>query len=1358
MKQFLFILLFILPLSVGFSQDNTVWLRPNMGQWHENICYQVNLNSGKMYVEADGFTYHFYDTPASNHQHHEQATHNDETFKNHVVKSKFLGSSWSRQALEAEKSAFYENYYLGNNPSGWKSEVYNYKKVTLQNFYPSIDLQLDGSQEKLKYSFIVAPHQVVNQIKWQAEGANSIQIDKEGNLVFQTTLGTIKETAPIAWTTKNGIKTPVIINYKINNNIIGFDFPNGYTTSDTLIIDPYLVFSTFTGATTDNWGMTATPGPNGEMYAGGISFGAGYPITTGAFDASFNGGNSNMNIAGFDVSISKFSSDGTQLLFSTYLGGNANELPQSMIATHTGDLYVLGITASANFPLGTTPYQSTFNGGATTVENSLKFNGSDFYVVKFNVSGTQLLASTYVGGSSIDGLNTSTLKFNYGDQFRGEIILHGNDILVASHTQSANFPVTNGSTLNGSQDIVVFKLNSDLTQLLWSSYFGGSGVETGNSIALSSTGEAFVTGGTSSSDFTLTGFDPSFNGDRDGYILKLNATTGAVLAGTYLGQGEYDQSYFVSLDIDDFVYVFGQSESAWTISAGKYGNANSGQFIQKYNNALTSVLWTTMIGAGTGHPEISPTAFLISDCYDIFFAGWGGVVNVNGSQATNSSSNGFPVTPDAYQSTTNGSNFYLAILSQDATNLVYATYMGGTTGYYNHVDGGTCRFDKSGAVYHAVCAACSGIDNGFTTTPGVWSTTNNSPNCNLAAFKFQLGMPYSLSANTSVCNGGSIQLNATGGIGYTWTPAASLNNPNIPNPIATPTETTVYHVSMNFNAGCAIDDSIIIEVINEPIIDLTDAVSICKNDSITITASGGTTYSWSPNQYINNTTSSTVKVSPPSSMYYYVTVGNECFERTDSIYVTVNPLPEIILVDDTTICKGAGVHLVPDGNMQPTWLPHSTLVANTDGSATATPIIPQYYYVTGTDANGCNNKDSVKVEFYTIPTLALSPDTTICIGTSATLHVSGATNYSWSPTATLTNPTSPTPTATPTTPTTYQVTAFYGNNCQLKDSVKVDLMYLPIPIAPDTVFACYGEPKTITVGGAESYLWSPATNLNTTTGATVQTTVEQNITYTVAFTNVCGTEYEDIEVISIHPYVQAFHDTIVCPGESVQLFAVGAQTYLWSPPQGLSNTHTSSVIAKPTVPTHYVVQGTDQYGCSITDTVFVDLFPQPHVIASPDHYLLEGDQAYLSAKPSSTGTVYWHPSEYLNCVMCTQTIATPPSNYTYVVTFIDDNGCQATDSVHLYFDPLLYVPNTFSPDGDEFNGQFLAFGGNIRNFEMNIFNRWGELIFTSKDLQIGWDGTFKGKICQDGTYTWKISYKDLLDNEHKHVGHVNLVR
>lgn len=1344
------------------AQPESIFLYPNNGQWEEQVEYTIDLFGGKMYVENESFLFHFYESPKSHNHSDEKHEEVPDVIKAHAVRTTFIGSSWNGNRREENPSSHYRNYFIGNNSSQWASNIHGFNKVELTNFYPNIDLQLDGKNGQLKYSFILQAHVDPSQIQMQIDGADRVFIDAEGNLNIHTSLGTIQEMKPVAWTEANGRITPVEVKFELTNSILSYVFPEGYNTNERLVIDPNLVFSTFTGSTTDNWGMTATPGPNGEMYAGGISFGAGYPVTAGAYDLTYNGGTANGNIPGFDIAISKFTDDGTQLLYSTYIGGASNELPESMITTTNGELYILGITGSSNFPMGPTPYDNSFGAGNANTSNSLVFpNGTDICLIKLSSNGTALLSSTYVGGSGNDGLNTSSLSYNYGDQYRGEIIIDGQEnVIVSSHTQSSNFPKTNGSSLLGSQDMVVFKMQSDLSALIWSSYYGGTGAETGNSIALSSQNDIFVTGGSTSNDIFLIGNDPTINGGPDGLLLKLNGANGTLIAGTYMGGNEYDQTYFVKLDIDDEVYVYGQTETSWTITPGCYGNPGSGQFLRKYSNDLMTIDWTTMIGAGTGHPEISPTAFLISDCYDIFISGWGGQVNVSGSSAIHSSSNGFPITPDAYQPSTNGSNFYLGILGVDATSLIYGTYMGGVASSSNHVDGGTSRFDKSGAVYHAVCAACGSADNGFTTTPGVWSPTNPSNNCNLAAFKFQLGMPYSLSANSTVCNGEPVQLNASGGITYTWTPASSLNNPNISNPIATPTQTTVYYVSMDFNEGCAIVDSVVVEVISEPVVNLNASTNVCFGDTVTLNVSGGLTYSWSPNSNISSTTNASVQVWPTTSQYYYCDVSNECFTKRDSIFVNVIPLPEIILTTDTIICKGDDAIIQAIGGLQHSWTPHSTLTVLNNNQANVQPLVPMYYYATGIDANGCENRDSVFVSFYEIPELIISNDTTICFETSTQLSVSGAGNYTWTPSSSLVGANTATPVATPLIPTVYTVTGIYGMGCEVKDSVEIDLMYLPIPEVLDTIHLCVYTPTDIVANaiGADSYTWSPGTYLNTTVGQTVIATVENDITYEITFTNVCGSVTEEVTVDAIVPNTTAFNDTIVCPGNPAYLYAVGGIAFQWSPINGLNSTIASSVVATPNVPTMYTVVGTDIYGCKDRDSVFVDLFPQPYIKASPDVYLFEGETADLYATIHTPGQISWSPTEYLSCVNCDHTQATPPTDFQYFVSYVDENGCIDSDEVWVYFKPLIYVPNTFSPDGNEFNEYFKAKGGNVRNFQMRIFNRWGEVVCTLNDLSEWWDGTYKGNKCQDGTYTWKITYSDLRGNDFELTGHVNLIR
>lgn len=1344
-------LLFFLQLVV-WGQEESVWILPNKGQWDNRIQYLVKANGGSVIVEPKGLTYLFND---AGHNHADGQPHQeDETVHFHAVKTSYPLADELATVEEGTPSSFYYNYFLGNDPSKWQSYVRNFQLVTYKNYFPGVDYILKTENQHLEYQFLVHPGASISSIRRTFEGADKVKLDKQGNLIISTSLGEVKESKPIAFEIDETERREIRCEFRLQGGILQFHFPDGYDQSKTLLIDPSLTFSSFTGSIADNWGMTAAPGPNGETIGGGIVFGVGYPITTGAYDASFNGGEANSVSGGWDIGISKFSANGSQLLFSTYVGGNRNELPQSLVSTVNGDIYVLGITSSATFPTTAGAYDAFYGGGQAQTASGLQFTGTDIVVFKLSVGGNQLLASTFVGGDSNDGMNVGILQYNYGDGFRGDIILDGdNNVYVASNSRSINFPITTGSGLLGPQDAVVFKMSSDLNAIIWSRFLGGDGLECANSLILSNEGRLYVAGGTSSNNFA--GLSNSNSGAQDGFLLELNPTTGGFVRGIYVGTSSYDQVYFVQTDLQNKVYVFGQSAGQMPITPGKYNNPGGGQFIQKYSDQLV-LEWSTRIGGVNQAPQISPTAFLISDCYDIFFSGWGGQVNLS-SMATSSTTNNFPITADAFQSVTNGSNFYLGILSQDANSLIYGTYMGGNNSSSNHVDGGTSRFDKSGAVYHAVCAACAGNDYGFTTTSGAFSTSNPSPNCNMAVFKFQLGLPYSLSPNQDVCEGGTYQLSASGGTSYTWSPSTGLNNPNIANPIASPAQTTVYYVTMDFNEGCSIVDSVIVTVIRPPVVDLASDITICHNTSTVLTAAGGDEYEWSPNVHISATNVQSVTVDPPQSMYYYVDVSNECFTTRDSIWVNVRPIPEILLVEDTLICRGTDIDLTPLGMDNITWQSHATLTPLPENRARVRPVVEQFYYVTGVDEFGCQNRDSVRITFIPIPPYTITPDTSICDGSSVDLLVTGDMNAIWQANAYTPTLDQQGITVSPIQNTTFYVDLEY-ESCVLRDSVRVNIIYLPSPILPDSLNICEGVDYTINASGADAYAWSPNDQLNQAEGASVIFNGFNDQNIVVTFTNICGTVYRTIHIDVINPVVFAFGDTIICPGESAMIYAEGAVSYQWRPVSGLNTPNASSVIASPSQNTNYVVYGSDQYGCVATDTVTVNLFPMPFVYAGTDYHVLQGETVHLVAVTNGEGVVSWSPTEYLSCIDCISTIATPEREMAYTATFIDTNGCVAQDVVNITFPPLVYIPNTFTPDGDELNHYFRVIAGNITSMRLQIFNRWGELIFVTEDVNSGWDGTYNGEMCPDGTYTWKLDYSDLRKNPFQSVGHINLLR
>ncbi|HRN38175.1 MAG TPA: hypothetical protein PLL18_14815, partial [Flavobacteriales bacterium] len=300
-------------------------------------------------------------------------------------------------------------------------------------------------------------------------------------------------------------------------------------------------------------------------------------------------------------------------------------------------------------------------------------------------------------------------------------------------------------------------MNPALTAMNWGTYFGGTMADAAYSLELDAAGNIIIAGGTTSMNLPVTpgsvmGSAPG--GPADGFAAKFNPNGSTLLASTYYGSAAYDQFYFVGLDQADNVYLFGQTSApaGALISGATYFQSTGGQLLAKLSPNLSSTIWSSRTGAtsgaGIGVPNISPTAFLVDYCDKIYISGWGSAVM--GTLTTN----GLPVTSDAFQATTDGNDFYLAVYDINMTGLAYATYFGGAQSL-EHVDGGTSRFDRRGRVYGAVCAGCGSHDD-FPSTPNAWSSTNNSFNCNLGVFKFDFDAPVvvaGLAAPPPLCAG-----------------------------------------------------------------------------------------------------------------------------------------------------------------------------------------------------------------------------------------------------------------------------------------------------------------------------------------------------------------------------------------------------------------------------------------------------------------------------------------------------------------------------------------------------------------------------------------------------------------------------
>ncbi|HEX6191599.1 MAG TPA: SBBP repeat-containing protein, partial [Chitinophagaceae bacterium] len=731
----------------------------NKGQWDSRVKFKGDVSTGALFIRSGGFTVlqhnqqdldaiaaaihgHFYNGTAA------KSLNDKLILRSHAWNVDFVGAEPTMRVVPDKPIETYNNYFIGNDPSKWASECKIYQAVTLENVYPNIDVRYYTYNGTLKYDIIVKPGGNVARIALKYEGTDKIQI-KNRELVISSSVGERKESAPYTFQANGKEQSEVNCKYVVKDNIVRFDV-KGYDPTATLVIDPALIFCSFTGSTTDNWGFTATYGPDGTMYGGGIvREKEGFPASPGAFQTTYQGGAAG-DEGPCDIGIMKLSANGGNRLYATYIGGSSgNEQPHSLVVDAQGNLVIAGRTSSNNYPI--TAGGQIGSGG-----------GFDIVVTKLNANGSVLLASRKIGGSANDGVNiapgrvgVNSLQRNYGDDGRSEVILDGaGNVYVASCTQSpgdqtgnGKFPVTAGAFQTnyggGGQDGVVMKFTPTLAPL-FISFLGGKSNDAAYVLSLAPTGDIYVAGGTESNNFpgNMSGVvGPAHVGNIDGFIAQVSNDGGSHIRSTYIGTGGNDQVYGIQFDRLGFPYITGQTTGNWQPKNAIYVDANAKQFIGKLEKDLSSYIYTTTFGTSSSLPNISITAFLVDRCENVYVSGWGGLVDVTRPNLyPNASTSGMRTTPDALDPSTDGADFYFFVLKRDATDILYGSFFGQTGGYIDHVDGGTSRFDRNGVIYQGVCANCGG-GVPFPTTTGAWATVNGSTNrCNMAMFKMSFNL------------------------------------------------------------------------------------------------------------------------------------------------------------------------------------------------------------------------------------------------------------------------------------------------------------------------------------------------------------------------------------------------------------------------------------------------------------------------------------------------------------------------------------------------------------------------------------------------------------------------------------------
>lgn len=1115
----------------------------NRGQWPSGIIGAADLESGKLFLEEGRLTYHFFDLSAIRKAHFEgyEPKPSDTRIKGHVYRMNFMNSSSQLKVLENSKLPTTFNYFLDKNPAHWASACSAFGEMTLVDLYPGIDFKLYSQDFFLKYDLIVHAGADASNIAFEFEGCDDVSLES-GRLKIITSVNTVWEQKPIAWQIINGAKKMIACEYDLKGNKVQFKFPKGFDSAYDLIIDPEIVFSTFSGSTSDNFGYTATYDEDGYLYSGSSAFGQGYPTTVGAYQTTHQGGDSSIE-EGIDMALSKYDVSGTTMVWSTFLGGSGDDLPHSIITNSLGELMVYGSTGSFDFPTTANAIDQSFNGGSLVSPSGTGANfpnGSDIVVAHFNADCTELLGSTYLGGSANDGVCTSAaLKHNYADEFRGEISLDNEEnILIVSSTFSIDFPVENAvqPVHGGSQDALIAKLSPGLSAMLWGTFVGGSGDDSGFSVSNNSTGELYMCGGTTSSNMPVSNnaAQSTTNGGlAEGYIMRFSADGQQILNGTYWGSIEYDQLYFIEIDNENLVYVFGQTtadDSAMIINA-TYGTPNSGNIITKFNPDLTSVIWSTVFGTGNGKPNLSPSAFLVDYCNRIYISGWGitTVANnpLNPGQNLHSMNN-MEVTSDAFDNLCTTGDFYMAVFDENMTTLEYGTFFGGGTSS-EHVDGGTSRFDRKGVIYQSVCAGC-GSNSDFPIYPdNAWSPLNNS-SCNNGVYKFDFQLPLTVAdfeASPTGCVNVPIQFtnSSTYALTYAWDFGDETTS-NVPNPQHAYAAPGIYEVQLmvTHNATCNANDTLVqtIEIL-APITDNLSDIILCEEEDALLgptDVDDSYDYNWSPDVYLNNNTVPNPTFENGVTTDYTLMVQHD---GCTDVYHQLVEVTELILEipNDTTICDEQLITLTAlysPADAAIIWSdePDFSNVLNdntTDADISLNIVVPTTFYVS-IEKNGCELIEEVNVNLVSFQTI-IEGDFTACENDTVELSVLSPNPdfiYTWTPEdLIITGQNTPQVSVFVPAETTFFVNATTPSGCPASDEVTVAVSDLS-----DGSLIATATPEIVVQGQSTqlnalpdglSYEWTPSVWLNDDDIQSPVASPEETITYFVtAFDGECSAQ------------------------------------------------------------------------------------------------------------------------------------------------------------------------------------------------------------------------------------------------------------
>ena len=633
----------------------------NKGQWPSEVLYLTRSAGMDAWITRQGVVYDFHLTttlPGKRGSLHlpQEALGNREKTKmrwGQVVRWHFETVNEKASASGLQPGAARENYYRGSDPAKWVQGARTFQEVWVKNLYPGVDVHYFFDNGHLRYDYIVHPGANPEAIRWQVLGADGLGKDTEGNLLVNTRFGSVKHARLYAYQDRDGVRQQVPCAFSIADDRVQFDVGT-YLPQYDLVIDPQ-VWGTFLGGSGDDGINGAVVSANGNVIVTGATSSANFPAVTGAYDGSPNGG--------ADLFVAGISANGSQLLFSTFVGGSGDEGGIGIALDATGNIIVGGSTNSANFPVTGGAFDETANGGA-----------SDGVILKLNATGSALQFSTYLGGGAADELYA--LKTD----------ATGN-VYACGATESNNFPTTAGafdrSFGGGSEDFpndgFVVKLNAAGSALLYGTYLGGSQGDLALSMVVLADGSACVTGFAESADYPSTAgsYSATAQGGGDVFVTKVNPSGSGLVFSTFVGGMLSELAFGIAADANNDLYVTGWAMGLdfpglvnFPVTPDAYDvtfNGGSNDiFVFKLKGDGTSLLFSTWLG-GDKADEIFGTPIAVDAAGNVVVSGM--------TESAN-----FPTTAGAFDATLNGTakDAFVSVLRADGKALLYSSYVGGS--------------------------------------------------------------------------------------------------------------------------------------------------------------------------------------------------------------------------------------------------------------------------------------------------------------------------------------------------------------------------------------------------------------------------------------------------------------------------------------------------------------------------------------------------------------------------------------------------------------------------------------------------------------------------------------------------------